>query len=406
MLPVEIKPGIYWVGVNDRITEKFEGLWSIRRTGISYNSYFIDDEQKVLIDISKDILTGTYLDQLEEKLDFSQLNYIVVNHMEPDHTGALRALLQKSPQAVILCSKKAREMLASFYGISENVREVADGETLSLGQHTLKFFSTPFVHWPETIMTYEMTDKILFSCDGFGSYGALNGFLFDDDEVDTSWFEKEALRYFSNIIATFCKPVKNAIAKVSTVPLEMIAPSHGLIWRKDPRRIVSLYQKWADYSSVPGEAGVTLLYASMYGNTEKLMDAIAQGIARERIPVAVFNAGKDDVSEILPALWTQQGVLVGAPTYEGGIFPEMANVLHMAVVKHVSGKTSARFGSHAWVCGSQGEFEKYANEMRWEIFGNLEITGSPTLSDLVEAHKFGSEFARRVKATAQPGVLS
>jgi flavorubredoxin len=401
MLPIEIKPGIYWVGVNDRITDKFEGLWSIQDAGVSYNSYFIDDEKKAIIDISKEILTEAYIGQLEEKMDLSKLDYVVINHMEPDHTGALRALRQKAPQAVLLGTKKTKEMLASFYGIVENVREVADGETLSLGSHTLKFISTPFVHWPETMMTYETSENILFSCDGFGSYGALSGSIFDDGPVDQAFFEQEALRYFSTIIATFCKPVRNAIAKLHDLPIAMVAPSHGLVWRKDPQRIISLYQQWAEYGTGAGGAGVTLVYSTMYNNTEKMMDVVAQGIADENIPVTIFHAGVDDIGKIIPALWVNQGVMIGAPTYEGGIFPATADILQMAVVKHISGKTSGRFGSHAWSGGAQSEYEKFANLLKWEIFGNYEFTGSPTLENLHEGRKFGADFARRVKETAK-----
>lgn len=398
MLPIEIKSGVYWVGVNDRTTEFFEGLWTIRQEGVSYNSYLIDDERKVIIDLSKEMMTEEYLSQIEEIIDLASLDYVVINHMEPDHTGALRALLRIAPHVTLLGTKKTKEMLESFYRITKNVQEVSDGETLSLGKHTLKFISTPFVHWPETMMTYETSEKILFSCDGFGGYGALNGSPFDDGQVDLAWYEKESLRYFSNIVATFSKPVRNAVTKLSGVPLAVVAPSHGLIWRRDPQRIINLYQKWADYGSKPAEAGVTLIYSTMYNNTEKMMEVVAQGIADEGIPVTVFNAMTTPASYILPSLWVNQGVMVGSPTYEGGLCPSMTQLLQIFSVKHISGKLAARFGTHAWSGGAHKEFEQFASQMKWEIAGNYEFTGTPSKENLKEGREFGAEFARRVKA--------
>ena len=170
MLPIEIKPDVYWIGVNDRTTDLFEGLWPITQEGVSYNAYLINDEKTAIIDLAKAFKTDEFFDQVDQVTDISQLDYVVVNHMEPDHSGILRTLRRMAPQATILGTEKTRAMLESFYGITEPVEVVQDGDTLSLGQHTLKFVYTPFVHWPETMMTYETTEQILFACDAFGSY--------------------------------------------------------------------------------------------------------------------------------------------------------------------------------------------------------------------------------------------
>lgn len=264
MQPVEIRPSIYWVGVNDRHTELFEGLWSIRDEGVSYNSYLIKDKKNVIIDLSSKLTTDELVDQIKTLIDPAELDYIVINHLEPDHTGSLKTLILLAPKVKLLGSAKTREMLKSFYGITENVQIVKDGEEIDLGSHILKFLATPFVHWPETIMIFEATEKILFSCDGFGGYGALDGTIFDDKNVPLAWYEDQALRYFVNIVASYSKPVKNAIVKLESLPIKVVAPSHGLIWRNSPRRIIDLYGKWASYASEPGDAAVTLLYASMY----------------------------------------------------------------------------------------------------------------------------------------------
>lgn len=396
MQPVEIRPSIYWIGVNDRHTELFEGLWSIRDEGVSYNSYLINDKKKVIIDLCSKMTTDELIDQITAFIDLAELDYIVVNHMEPDHSGALKTLIQLAPRVRLLGSAKTREMLETFYGITENVQVVMDGEELDLGAHKLKFFSTPFVHWPETIMTYETTEKILFSCDGFGSYGALNGTIFDDENVPLAWYEEQALRYFSNIVASFSKPVKNAIAKLATVPLEIVAPSHGLIWRNSPQRIVDLYNNWAGYAGEPGDSAATLLYASMYGNTERMMEVVAQGMADEGLPISIFNVAKDSISRILPSLWIKRGVMVGAPTYEGKLFPGMANVLSMAQRKHIFNKKAAGFGSCAWLGGGQREYNDWIEELKWQSCGSLEFKGAPTSAELEEGRKFGAAFARKV----------
>ena len=341
MPPVEIKPDIYWIGVNDRTTDLFEGLWPITQEGVSYNTYLINDEKKAIVDLTKAFKTDEFFDQVDQLADVSQLDYVIVNHMEPDHSGVLHTLRRVAPQATILGTEKTRAMLESFYGITEGVQVVQDGDTLSLGKHTLSFVYTPFVHWPETMMTYEVSERILFSCDAFGSYGALRGAIFDDEYTHLEFYKQEALRYYVNIVALFSGPVLKAIEKLADVPVSVIAPSHGLIWRGNPQLIVDLYRQWAEYATGPTEVGVTLIYGSMYGNTEKMMNAVAQGISREGVPLTICGAAHTHASYILPSLWTQRGVMVGAPTYEGSLFPPVAQVLDMAAQKRIRSKKVA-----------------------------------------------------------------
>jgi anaerobic nitric oxide reductase flavorubredoxin len=396
MLPIEIRPGVHWIGVNDRTTDLFEGLWPITQEGVSYNTYLINDEKKAIVDLTKALKTDEFLDHINQITDVSQLDYVIVNHMEPDHSGVLRTLRRVAPQATILGTEKSRAMLDSFYGITEGVRAVQDGDTLPLGQHTLQFVHAPFVHWPETMMTYEVSERILFSCDAFGSYGALHGAIFDDESTDLEFYEREALRYYVNIVAIFSKPVLNAIAKLANVPVSIIAPSHGLIWRKNPQRIVELYTKWAEYATRPTEVGITLMYGSMYGNTEKMMNAVAQGISREGVPLSIFDVAHTHASYILPALWTQRGVIVGAPTYEGSLFPPMAQALDVAVQKRVRNKQVARFGSYGWGGGAQRHFERIIEPLKWELVESFEFMGGPTNEDLRQGEEFGARFARLI----------
>ncbi len=393
----EIKPGIFWIGVNDRTTDLFEGLWPITQEGVSYNSYLVRGKKTAIIDLTKSIKADDYLAQVEEVTEASKIDYIVVNHMEPDHTGLLRIFRKIAPQAVILGSAKTRDMLRSFSSITENVRAIGDGETLSLGGPTLKFLATPFVHWPETIMTYEETRKVLFSCDAFGGYGALKGGIFDDECRNPEFYEREALRYYANIVAGFSSRVLDAISKAASLPVEIIAPSHGLVWRRDPQRIVDLYRRWAECASGKTEPAVTLLYGSMYGNTEKMMNAVGMGVSQAGIPLEVFDVTRTHVSYILPSLWINAGIMIGAPTYEVKAFPPMAEVLTMAVNKRISNRKAAFFGSYGWSGGALKEVKKIIEPAKWNIADTLEFVGSPKPEDLKKGEEFGRKFAESLK---------
>ena len=397
MPPIEIKPDIYWIGVNDRTTDLFEGLWPITEEGVSYNAYLINDEKKAIVDLAKAMKTDEFFDQIAEIVALSDIDYVVLNHMEPDHTGVLRTLRRIAPGVTILGSPKAKAMLESFYGVTENVEVVQDGETLSLGRRTLQFFSTPFVHWPETMVTYETSFRILFSCDAFGGYGALRGAIFDDDYADLGFYQKEALRYYVNIVAKFSKPVLKAIEKLADVDVEIIAPSHGLIWRTQPQLIVDLYKRWAEYATGATEAEITLIYGSMYGNTEAMMNAVVQSISRVGVPLEIFDAARTDVSYILPSLWTKAGVMVGAPTYEGTLFPPVAQVLEMAVLKRVLNKKLAMFGSYGWSGGALRHLKKIVEPLKWELVDSFEFVGKPTEGDLKRGEEFGARFAEVIK---------
>ena len=397
MPTVEIRPGAYWIGLNDRTTDLFEGIWPVSDAGVTYNSYLIRDQKNAIIDLAKGFKTDEYFEKIEAIVPLSEIDYLVVNHMEPDHTGAIRALTRISRKLTILATEKAREMLGAFYGITDNVRAVADGEELSLGKRTLKFVHAPFVHWPETMVTYDTLDRILFSCDAFGGYGALPGTIFDDQCSDLVFYEREALRYYVNIVAKFSTPTLAAIKKLAGVPVDVIAPSHGLVWRRDPGRIIELYRRWAELARGDGEIGVTLVYGSMYGNTEKMMNAVAQGISRAGVPVEIFDAARTHTSYILPSLWTYRGIMIGAPTYEGSLFPPVAQVIEMAGLKRVVNKKAAIFGSYGWSKGGMAAFQKMVEPLKWQVTDVLEFRGSPGADLLKQGEELGERFAAAVK---------
>ncbi len=397
MPAIEIKPSLYWIGVNDRTTDLFEGIWPITYEGISYNSYLITDEKKALVDLTKVTKEDSFLGQVYGLMDPADLDYIVINHMEPDHTGAINLMRRLAPRAEFLCSAKAKPMLENYFGISERVRVVKDGEQISLGGRSLQFHTIPFVHWPETMATYVMEQRVLLSGDAFGGYGALRGAIFDDQYADLGYYKREALRYYVNIISKFSGPVLRAIDKLSALEVDLLGPSHGLIWRGNPGEIISLYKQWAQYATTPGDLGVTLVYGSMYGNTEAMMNAVAEGISQAGLPVDVYDAARTHVSYILPSLWTRRGVMIGAPTYEASLFPPVAEVLRMAGAKRMLNKKVALFGSYGWSGGAQRECEQIVESLKWEWVDVMQFQGAPTSGSLRQGEAFGRRFAEALK---------
>lgn len=397
MQPIQIKPDIYWIGINDRTTDLFEGLWPIQEEGISYNAYLINDEKKAVIDLSKEFTSNEFIAQIKSVMNLGELDYIIINHMEPDHTGALLHLKEIAPQAVILCSKKAAVMLSAYYGITDGVQVVENDETLNLGRHTLQFVSTPFVHWPETMMTYDVTEKVLFSCDGFGGYGALEGIVFDDECADLAYAEEEALRYFSNIVVNFSTPTLKAIKKLEDITISMVAPSHGLIWRTHPERIIQLYQEWAEYQTSHSQKGITLAYGSMYGNTERMMDFVAQGAASEGLPVKIFDVAHIHPSYILPSILKYQGVIIGSPTYEKNLYPPMAYLLNLVAEKRIQNRSSAFFGSYGWAGTAKRQYQEIITPLEWQQKEPLDFNGRADDALLKRGFEYGAEFAREIK---------
>jgi len=398
MPAVEIKPDTYWVGVNDRTTDLFEGMWPISREGVSYNSYVIKDEKTAIIDLAKAMKTDDFFGQIADITSLREVDYVIINHVEPDHTGVLRTLKEMVPDMTIVCTQKAADLLEAYYGMHEHMMIVGEGDTLSLGKRTLHFVMTPFVHWPETMMTYEPTNKILFSCDGFGGYGALHGAIFDDECQDQGFYERESLRYFVNIVAKFRVSILKAIAKLDAVEVDMVAPSHGLIWRANPGRIIELYKQWCHYPDTPGDTAVTLIYGSMYGNTETLMNAVAQGIAAEGLDVEIFDAARAHTSYMLPYLWTRRGVMVGAPTYEGNLFPPVWEAVREATTKGIKNRQMAMFGSYGWTGGALRDLKKIVEPVKWNLVDSLEIKGGANKENVVVAEAFGRKFAETLKS--------
>ncbi len=396
---IPIVKDVYWVGVNDRRTSLFEGIWPIPR-GVSYNSYLILDEKTVLIDTVKDLSANGYLKKLRHVLGPDrQIDYLVVNHLEPDHSGAIPLVKKIFPGIQILGNKKTAEFVNELYGV-QDTRIVADGEELSLGRRKLKFFFTPMVHWPETMMTYEMSDGILFSGDAFGGFGSLEGGIFDD-EVDIHYFEDEILRYFSNIVGKYSPMVQKAIQKLggAGVPLRIVAATHGPIWRTDPGHIIRLYDRWSRQETEPG---VVVAFGSMYGATERMAEAVERGVTEGGIKtIRAHNVSTSHVSYIIRDVWRYQGLILGCPTYDAGVFPLMNNVLDLLREKRVANRVAGLFSSFGWSGGAVKGMKQLVEDNKLELIEPIvDARFCATSEQLEQCRALGRAMAARIRGGA------
>jgi flavorubredoxin len=391
---IKLAENIYWLGINDRETDLFESIIPLPK-GVTYNSYAIIDDKIALLDTVKSCYFKEYFEKLKELIGNRKIDYLIVNHMEPDHSGSIKTLLEIYPDITIIGNNKTFEFLKDFYAIDKNVKIISDNEELSLGKHKLKFFITPMVHWPETMMTYEKTEKIFFSADAFGGFGTLDGGIFDD-EVDISFYENEILRYFSNIIGKYCPMVQSAIKKVSALPIKIIASTHGIVWRKNPAHIIELYDKWSRHIT---ESGVTIVYASMYGNTKKIAEKVARTLSEEGIEkIIMHDISRSHISYIIRDIWRYKGFILGSCTYNNHLFPLMDSLVHSLKNIKVTNRLLGLFGSYAWSGGALDELKDYfMGEWLTLVEPFVEIKCSPKPIDLILSEQLGKNFAYSLK---------
>ena len=389
----EIKEGIYWIGVNDRRTHIFENYWPIPK-GVAYNSYLIADEKVAVIDTIERSKMDDYVDNIQSVLGGRKVDYLIVNHMEPDHTGAIRTLLAHYPEAKIVGNAKTFPMLKNFYHVSDNLVEVKEGDLIDLGKHKLNFYMAPMLHWPETMVTFESTEGILFSGDIFGAFGTLDGGLFDD-EVDLDYLEEEISRYYSNIVGKYGQPAQTALKKLGGLPIKMVCATHGPIRRSHIADIVAKYDKWSKYET---DKGVVILFSSMYGNTENMADMIARFLVAKGIhKIRIHDTSKTHPSYMINDIFRFRGVIFGSCAYNGGIFPTMETMLseleHMGVKNHVT----AFFGDKMWSGGSMPRFNQFAEKMKWEVVAPAaEAWGAPKDADLEQCRQIAEAMAAKL----------
>src|SRR5271157_402687 len=403
MRAIELADGVYWVGTNLQTEDLFEGIWPIPH-GVSLNSYLVRGDKTAIIDLVREWTgtSGNMLQRIKSVLpNVGDIDYIVLNHLEPDHTGWLFTLRQLAPNAEIITSPKGVDLVRAFYGIEDNVRAVQTGDELDLGQgKKFVFAEIPNVHWPETMATYEASTQILFPCDAFGSFGGLKGVIFDDEvpAADQEFWEEEMLRYYANIVATFSPNVLKAIDALGGIEIKMIAPSHGRIWRAHPELVIKKYVRYANYNQDFAEPEVCVAWGSMYGNTEIMLQAILEGIASEGVVAHVHRLPNEDVSYVLSDAYKSAGLALGMPTYEYKMFPPLKYFLDLLELKHMYYKKVLPFGAFGWSGGAQKVFDGMTENMKWDVLDGVVFQGRPTDEDLAKGREQGAELARQVKA--------
>ena len=344
----KVTDDLIYVGGSDRRLSRFENLFPIPK-GVSYNSYVLLDEKTVLFDTADESISRQYIENVVHALNGRPLDYMVVQHMEPDHCAMIDDMLRRYPEAKMVCSAKAVGMFAQFYGTDVAARAlvVKEGDKLSTGEHTLHFVMAPMVHWPEVMVTYDEKDKILFSADAFGTFGALAGNIFDDEiTFDTTWMN-DARRYYTNIVGKYGVQVQALLKKAASLDIEMICPLHGPIWRKDLGLLLEKYQKWSTYE--PEDKTVMIAYATMYGNTENAANVLAGMLADKGVKnIAMYDVSETDVSELVAESFRCSHLVLAAPTYNSRIQPKMEAYLSDIKALNLQNRTVAVIDNGTW----------------------------------------------------------
>lgn len=344
----KVTEDLYWVGGNDRQIELFENIFPLAK-GVSYNSYLLLDEQTVLFDTADYAIGKQFIENVMSVLNGRNLDYIVVNHMEPDHCSLIGELLLHYPDVKIIGNAKTFPMIEQFFSfdLTGKALTVKEGDTFCSGKHTFRFIMSPMVHWPEAMMTYDEKDKVLFSADAFGTFNALNGNLFNDElDFNREWLD-EARRYYTNIVGKYGPQVQNVLKKASSLDIQMICPLHGPVWRSNLNFIIEKYNLWSRYE--PEEKGVMIAYASMYGNTENMAEILAVMLAEAGVKnIHMHNISKTHVSELISDSFKYSHIVLASPTYNNGIYPLMDNYLEDMKALSLQNRTIAVLGNGSW----------------------------------------------------------
>lgn len=353
---------LIWVGADDRRLAMFEGVYSVP-DGVSYNSYLLLDEKTVLFDTVDSAVEKVFQENVKHGLNGRPLDYLVVQHMEPDHSATMRTLLLQYPEATVVCNKKTEAMIYQFFGSDFQMKTqiVSEGDVLKTGKHELTFLMAPMVHWPEVMVTYDMTERVLFSADAFGTFGALNGALFADEVDFFGDYLKEARRYYTNIVGKYGNQVQALLKKAATVEIDMICPLHGFVWRKNIGDYLVKYQQWSRYE--PEVTGVMIAYASVYGNTENAANILACKLRERGVKTTIFDVSVTASSEIVAAAFEYSHLVFASTTYNAGIFITMDELLRDLASHNLQKRTVAFIENGSWAATS-GKLMK-------EIIGGL-----------------------------------
>lgn len=392
----EITSKIHYVGVNDRNKELFEGLWPLPN-GVSYNSYLIVDEKICLVDTVEATFFVNYIKNIQNVIGDRPIDYLIINHMEPDHSGSIALIKKYYPNIKVVGNKKTFGMMQGFYGIGGDEMEVKNGDKLSLGSYELTFVLTPMVHWPETMMTLatDQTTTTLFSGDAFGCFGALNGGIVDS-EINCDGFWLEMVRYYSNIVGKYGTPVQNALKKLAGVNLDYICSTHGPVWHEHIGKVVDMYDRMSRYET---EEGLVICYGTMYGNTERAAEVIAQAASEAGIKnIVMHNVSKSHHSYIIRDVFRYRGLIVGAPTYNTGLYHEMDVLLSELAQRDIKNHLLGCFGSFGWASKAVGKILEWnENHLHFEHVGTpVEIKQSLDADTTEQCVSLGKAMAERL----------
>lgn len=383
---------IYYVGVNDRKTHLFENMLPLPY-GVSYNSYLILDEKTALIDTVEISFSEQYIAKIASILNGRKLDYLIINHMEPDHSGSIKMIRREYPEVQIIGNAKTLGMVEGYFSVTNNVCEIKDNDTLSLGKHELQFFLTPMVHWPETMMSYDKTTCTLFSGDAFGTFRALNGGVLDSELV-TDLYWDEMIRYYANIVGKYGVPVQKALQKLAGTKIDMICSTHGPVWTEKITEVVSIYQKLSSYE---GENGVVIAYGSMYGNTEQMAEIVASYLSEAGVKnIVIHNLSKSDPSYVLADIFKYKGLLIGSPTYSNELYPKATDLVAKIKTRGIKNRVFGCFGSFTWAGVAIKELTELANQMQWEICGSSEAKMSVKPNQHEELKQLAIEMATKL----------
>jgi len=392
---VSVARNTWWVGVNDYETDLFESLWTLPQ-GVAYNAYVIAGEKTAAIDTVKGPRFDEYIGKVTAALEGRKLDYLIVNHMEPDHGGLTALLRQIYPDIKIVGNAKTIPLLKGYHGIEDNLIVIKDGETLDLGGHILSFHTIPMVHWPESMVTFDSSTNVLFSNDAFGGYGAHEGGLFDDEKPRERW-EGEMLRYYATIVARYSNLVQGALKKLQGLDIKSIYPSHGTLFRKDIGQVVELYDRWSKHET---ERGVVVAYGSMYGNTRRMAEAVCRGLSEGGIKnIHLHDTSRSDMSLILRDIWKYRGLVLLGCTYNLKLFPAVDSLCSKLLSRMPKNRFLGIAGSYSWSKGALDALRVFADEIKLEKIGpEIEVFTSPTAADLEQCVELGKNMAKAINA--------
>ncbi len=391
---IPLADGVYWIGVNDRETDLFEALWPLPG-GISYAASLVLGERAALVDAVRAPFLAELLGAVRATLPAGRgLDFLVVNHLEPDHAGSLGALFELFPGMRVVGNAKTLELLAAYHGITERTVALGDGEVLDLGGRRLRALPAPMVHWPETMLTLEETNRVLFTGDLFGTYGAVAVGPFAADAQ--AGLEAEARRYYANVLGKYSPLVRKALARVDAADPALVVPAHGPAWGDGARPVRGWYDRWSRHEAEPG---AVVAYASMYRNTARMAESVAAGLAEGGVDrIAVHDLARSHASFVLADIWRFGALALGAPTYNTELFPAAAGLVRLLRNKRLARRALGIFGSYGWSGGGMEELRQLGAEPGWRLVPpEVEVRGAPGAEALAECRRLGRALAAALR---------